>query len=69
MQKHKPMKLVGKRSLHSKLLRQAEDYRTDADRLDGTPHWIVRDRLKRLSEQCLLLAVIVERKGKGDGQS
>jgi len=63
------MKLVGKRSLHSKLLRQAREYSFDAERLNGTPHWIIRTRLQHIAEQCRMLAVIVERKGKADGQS
>lgn len=62
------LKLNGKRSLHSKLLRQAEEYKADAERLNSTPHWQIRDRLKALSEQALMLAVIVERKGREDGQ-
>ncbi len=64
------MKLTGKRSLVTKLRRLASEFETDAERLDGTPEWRVRLKLRTLAGEFELLAASIERKAeavKGEG--
>lgn len=55
------VKLTGKRSLASKLRNAADMYETDAERLNSTPHWIIRDRLKELADTSRKLAAQIDR--------
>jgi len=59
------MKMTGKRSLVSKLRRLASEFETDAERLDGTPEWRVRFKLRCLAGEFELLAASIENKAEG----